>query len=93
MAYSAETRQCSHCKSARVYPSRCRRKLETVLSFFGGDVCRCHGCFRRQVWFGMSSIRISEGDDASPVAGAVVVATGTLAFISSAVIFALRYHR
>jgi hypothetical protein len=53
-------RQCPTCLSQRLYPSRARNAFETMLVKMGGNLCRCYVCYRRQVWFGMSGMTLSD---------------------------------
>jgi predicted RNA-binding Zn-ribbon protein involved in translation (DUF1610 family) len=58
-------RHCPKCGSVRVHHSRRRGPIERLLSWFGGEICRCHDCRARQAWFGISPIPIGNTDPAA----------------------------
>ena len=70
-------RHCPRCGSVRVHHSRRRGPIERLLSWFGGEICRCHDCRARQAWFGVSPFPIGNRDPAaSPWANILVYVSG-----------------
>ena len=56
-----QIRRCPRCQSERIHASRKQSAFETLITALGGQVLRCHVCFRRSAWFGQNSLRVSNG--------------------------------
>jgi len=75
-------RHCPKCGSVRVHHSRRRGPIERLLSWFGGEICRCHDCRARQAWFGISPIPIGNTDPAAnPWTNIIVFVAGCVACV------------
>ena len=70
-------RHCPKCGSIRVHRSRRRGPIDRLLATMGGAICRCHDCWARQAWFGLSPIPIGNRDPEAPLwAGMVMIGAG-----------------
>jgi predicted RNA-binding Zn-ribbon protein involved in translation (DUF1610 family) len=75
-------RHCPKCGSVRVRQSRRRGPIEGLLSWFGGEICRCHDCRARQAWFGITPIPIGNRDpQANPWTNIIVFVSGLVACV------------
>ena len=76
-------RRCPRCGSERIHFSHLRGAWERILHALGGQVCRCHACSSRQVWFGELGIPVGRGrNQAGPISAVLVVATGLIVFLT-----------
>jgi hypothetical protein len=80
-------RHCIKCGSQHVHHSRPRRRIERWFDLAGGEICRCHGCGTRQVWFGRFSFRLGDGEVAGPIESLAIVISGTAAVMLVAWLF------
>lgn len=59
-------RRCPRCQSENIQVSRKQSGFERFIATLGGEVLRCHVCFRRSAWFGMNHMKVSNGSQQGP---------------------------
>lgn len=84
MKLSRLPRNCPKCGSSHVHRSRRRSLIEGLLSYFGGEIRRCHDCLARRCWFGTTALPLARAFEPDGIRSAGIVLS--TAFLSCAVV-------